>query len=242
MTEQSNTWHQQSHTGESESGWHTAELSNEAAHIKRPHSQFQRHFKYVKLQIRFEIRTVPFRLWCPRGDSFSECLHVARVVCEWQHTGDLIRIDAGDWYRRNALVHARLVSAVEKVPNVNAAVLLGNIEHRRSARWPVTRRQSLWRCRWTQYRARLQTQPQPLSQLQTTKFPPTHAHNLFHHGHYWMVLLGPSHVSWRTLGSAVTGFFTVYMLDFLQEKKNILKRLVLCRTHRFFPSSGRNHL
>ena len=58
-------------------------------------------------------------------------------------TGDLIWIDASDRYRRDALVHAWLMSAVKQVPDVNAAVLFGNIEHRRSTGRPMSGRQPL---------------------------------------------------------------------------------------------------
>jgi len=44
-------------------------------------------------------------------------------------TGDLIRVDTGDCDWRDALVHAWLVSAVNEVPDVNAAILFSNVEH-----------------------------------------------------------------------------------------------------------------
>ena len=72
------------------------------------------------------------------------------VVTAYQHirgqrelTGDLIWIDASNRYRGDALVHAWLMSAVQKVPDINAAVLLGDVEHRRSTGRPVSGRQPL---------------------------------------------------------------------------------------------------
>jgi len=87
----------------------------------------------------------------------QSCLLSCQRENSWQLTGDLVRIDASDWYWRDALVHARLMRAVEQVPDVNAAVLLGDVEDGRPARRPVTSRQALrWR-RWTQDWACLQT-------------------------------------------------------------------------------------
>ena len=66
-------------------------------------------------------------------------------------TCDLERIDASDRGRRDALVHARLVSSVEQVPDIDAAILFADIEHRWSAWRPVPSCETLWRCGRTKY-------------------------------------------------------------------------------------------
>jgi len=50
------------------------------------------------------------------------------------------------------------MSPVQQVPDINAAVLLGDVEHWRSTGWPVSGSQALWWRRWAQDWTRLYIQ------------------------------------------------------------------------------------
>ena len=70
-------------------------------------------------------------------------------------TRDWVGEEAGDCCRCDALVHGRLVCAVEQVPDVHRAVLLGDEEDTGTTGRPVARRVALVRRARLQYRARL---------------------------------------------------------------------------------------
>ena len=70
-------------------------------------------------------------------------------------TRDWVGEEAGDCCRCDALVHGRLVCAVEQVPDVPRAVLLGDKEDAGTTRRPVARRVALVGRTRLQHRARL---------------------------------------------------------------------------------------